>query len=58
MITFKMNELLISEVDRLASSLGISRSEVIRKALAEYLKLSKRAHASARELNVKRVTLT
>lgn len=53
-----MDDLLIIEVDKLANLLGVSRSEVIRKALIEYIKSNKKNYTSSKELSVKKITLT
>ena len=40
-VTFKMEEELLDELDRYASSLGLTRSDVIRRAIIELLRGSK-----------------
>jgi len=37
-ITFKIDESLLEEIDRLATRKGLTRSDVIRKALLELLR--------------------
>lgn len=52
-VTFKVDEFLLEELDRAAKSLGITRSEVIREALINYLRLSRK-----KAIDIKKVMLT
>lgn len=52
-ITFKLDEETLLKLDKAASSLGLSRSEVIRSAISEYLN---RRHGAGHK--VRRVLLT
>ncbi|MEM0361349.1 MAG: ribbon-helix-helix protein, CopG family [Sulfolobales archaeon] len=54
-VTFKIDELLLEEVDRFAKMFGISRSEVIRDALSNYLKSVRTIKKN--NVSIKKVTL-
>ena len=55
-ITFKIEESLLARLDYAAVREGVSRSDVIRKAIVEYLR--KYHHAPARfKVTVKRVVI-
>ena len=52
-VTFKIDEDLLSELDSFAKIKGVTRSEVIRKAIELYLKLA----TPMDELKIKKVRL-
>lgn len=54
-VTFKIDELLLEEVDRFAKMFGISRSEIIRDALSNYLRSMRTVKKN--NVNIKKVTL-
>ena len=37
-VTFKIDETLLEELDRYAARVGLARSDVIRKAIIEYIR--------------------
>jgi len=55
-ITFKVDEVLLEEVDRIAKVFKKSRSEIIRNALHTYLKYLKSVKKD--NVNIKEITLT
>ncbi|MEM1982992.1 MAG: ribbon-helix-helix domain-containing protein [Sulfolobales archaeon] len=54
-VTFKIDEVLLEEVDRVAKTFGISRSEIIRDALSSYLRSIRVVRKN--NINIKKVTL-
>lgn len=55
-ITFKVDESLLEELDRFAKIFGVSRSEIIRNALSNYLKSARIIRKN--NVNIKKVMLT
>jgi metal-responsive CopG/Arc/MetJ family transcriptional regulator len=55
-ITFKVDEVLLEEVDRIAKVFRKSRSEIIRSALHTYIKHLKTSKKD--NVNIKEITLT
>jgi metal-responsive CopG/Arc/MetJ family transcriptional regulator len=55
-ITFKVDEVLLEEVDRIAKVFKKSRSEIIRSALHTYIKHLKTSKKD--NVNIKEITLT
>ncbi|MCS7108578.1 MAG: ribbon-helix-helix domain-containing protein [Sulfolobales archaeon] len=54
-VTFKIDEILLEEVDKVAKMFGMSRSEIIRDALSSYLRSVKTVKKN--NVNIKKVTL-
>ncbi len=57
-VTFKVEESVLKEIDELARFEGVSRSEIIREALMNYLSRVKRELRVRRPVRVRRVILT
>ena len=57
-VTFKLSDYELEEIDRLATRLGMSRSEFIRKAIRFYIKhLWSDVSVARRYIKVRRVSL-
>ena len=58
-VTFKLEEELLEALDSLALQLGTTRTDIIKKAIKEYLRKPARTHyRRARHITIRKVVLT